>query len=186
MIEGAPDLALLADIYEVRLHVEQSCAELAAQRRTAQDIKALRKALDEMGVAVKSRTDGTAADVRFHLAIAEATRNAAMRKLLEFLHGSLGDSVKRARANSDRVPGQPEIAQAEHKALFAAIEAGDPTAARAAVCNHLEHAAQRLGVRIGSSPPRFAATQGAKQVMTQLKRLITCVYVPTSARVLSQ
>jgi GntR family transcriptional repressor for pyruvate dehydrogenase complex len=151
-LDRGGNVGLLADTYEMRLHVEQSCAELAATRRSAQDLKALRAALDEMALAVKSRTDGTEADVRFHLAMAAATRNAAMRKLLEFVHGSLGESVKRARANSDRVPGNPEIAQAEHEALFAAIQAADPEAARAAVRVHLENAAKRLGLRIGSAP----------------------------------
>lgn len=154
-IDDEPDLGLLADTYEMRLHVEQSCAELAAQRRTAADLKTLRAALDEMQAAVRSHTDGTEADVRFHLAIAGATHNVAMLKLLQFLHGALGDSVKRARANSERVPGLPETAQVEHETLFAAIRAADPEAARAAARHHLETAAKRLGLRVG------AASRGA-------------------------
>ena len=35
------DRTLLADTYEVRLHVEQSCAELAALRRTPQELAAI-------------------------------------------------------------------------------------------------------------------------------------------------
>lgn len=142
--------SLLADTYEVRLHVEQSCAELAALRRTPQDLAAIHVELEQIGLAVKNRTDGTGADVRFHLAIAAASHNAAMLKLVKFLHGSLADSVKMARANSDRTPGRPEKVQAEHEALYRAIEAGDPQAARKAVRKHLEGAARRLGLRVGS------------------------------------
>lgn len=153
-IDTDVNLGMLADTYEVRLHVEQSCAELAAIRRTRQDLKQMRTELDQMALAVKTSTDGTAADVRFHLAIARATHNTAMLKLLEFLHGSLGDSVKMARANSARIPGHPEMAQAEHVTLFKAIEAGDPDVARDAVRHHLETAATRLGLRVGASAPQ--------------------------------
>jgi GntR family transcriptional repressor for pyruvate dehydrogenase complex len=153
IIVDSPDRGMLTDTYEMRLHVEQSCAELAAMRRSEEDIGALRAALDDMANAVCTRSDGTAADVRFHLAIAAATQNSAMRKLLEFLHTSLGESVKRARTNSNRTPDEPKIAQAEHEAIFAAIVTGDPLAAREAVRCHLESAAARLGLSIGSPSP---------------------------------
>ena len=142
--------SLLADTYEVRLHVEQSCAELAALRRTPQDLAAIYFELKQMDLAVKNRTDGTGADVRFHLAIAAATHNTAMLMLLKFLYGSLADSVKVARTNSDRTPGRPEKVQSEHEALYRAIEAGDPQTARKSVRKHLEGAAGRLGLPIGS------------------------------------
>lgn len=141
---------LLADTYEVRLHVEQSCAELAALRRTPRDLAAIHVELEQMGLAVKNRTDGTGADVRFHLAIAAATHNAAMLMLLKFLYGSLADSVKMARTNSDRTPGRPEKVQSEHEALYRAIEAGDPQTARKSVRKHLEGASRRLGLRVGA------------------------------------
>lgn len=160
-VDGDPSLKLLADTYEMRLHVEQSCAELAAQRRTAADLRLLRAALDEMAQAVRTHTDGTEADVRFHLGIAEATRNDAMRRLVAFLHGSLNDSVYRARSNSERTPGHPEAVQAEHEAIFDAVKAADPGLARAAVHRHLANAAQRLGLRIGSAPPAAATRRRA-------------------------
>lgn len=143
------DRTLLADTYEVRLHVEQSCAELAALRRTPQELAAIHGELAEMELAVRNRTDGTGADVRFHLAIAAATHNTAMLKLLKFLHGSLAGSIKLARTNSDSKPGRPEKAQAEHEALYRAIEAGDPQAARKSVRKHLQGASRRLGLRVG-------------------------------------
>lgn len=146
------DQALLADTYEVRLHVEQSCAELAALRRTNENLIEMRLALDEMAEAVKNHTNGTPADVRFHLAIARATHNEAMLKLLRFLHGSLEESVQLARVNSEKTPGQPQKTQLEHQSIYAAIEAADPLAARLAVKAHLDGAANRLGLRVGPHP----------------------------------
>ncbi|WP_326541084.1 FadR/GntR family transcriptional regulator [Pseudorhodoferax sp.] len=162
-VQDDPSLKVLADTYEMRLHVEQSCAELAAQRRTAADLKRLRAALDQMALAVRTRSDGTEADVRFHLGIAEATRNQAMRRLVEFLHGSLNDSVRRARSNSERTPGHPEAVQAEHEAIFAAVEAADPVRARAAVQEHLVRAAERLGLRIGNSSAASAPRAASRR-----------------------
>jgi GntR family transcriptional repressor for pyruvate dehydrogenase complex len=150
MIVDSPDRGMLTDTFEMRLHVEQSCAELAAMRRSEEDIDALRAALDDMASAVFTRSDGTAADVRFHLAIAAATQNSSMRKLLEFLDTSLSESVKRARTNSNKTTDEPKIAQAEHEAIFAAIVAGNPIDAREAVRCHLVLAAARLGLNIGS------------------------------------
>lgn len=144
------DQALLADTYEVRLHVEQSCAELASLRRTDENLAEMRAALEDMAESVNNRTNGTSADVQFHLAIARATHNEAMLKLLRFLHGSLKESVQLARVNSERTPGQPQKTQIEHQSIYLAIEAGDPVAARLAVKAHLEGAANRLGLRVGS------------------------------------
>ncbi len=158
------DHTLLADTYEVRLHVEQSCAELAALRRSSLDLISMRGELEQMALAVRNRTDGTAADVRFHLAIASATHNIAMLKLVKFLHGSLADSVKMARANSDRVPGHPEKAQQEHEALFKAIEVGDPKAARQAVRTHLEGAPKRLGLRIGPAKEKAPIPKTSRDI----------------------
>lgn len=143
------DIGMLAETFEMRLHVEQSCAELAAQRRTRKDLVLLRTELSAMAEAVLQRADGTAADVRFHFAVAATARNSAMLKLVEFVHGSLAASVKTARSNSDLTPGHPEAAQAEHVAIYQAIEAGDADAARLAVRLHMEGAAQRLGIRVG-------------------------------------
>ena len=149
-VEQGERIDLLSDTFEMRLHIEQSCAELAAQRRTRGDLAVLLKELKAMEAAVAHRSDGTAADVRFHFAVATAARNAAMLKLVEFVHGALANTVKTAREHSNMTPGHPAAAQAEHVAIYEAIKAGDAEAARTAVRRHMEGAARRLGIRIGT------------------------------------
>lgn len=150
------DAALLADVLEMRLHVEQSCAELAALRRSDRDLAGLRRALDAMACAEREGADGSEADVEFHVGIARATRNAALMRLVEYVHGAIGQSVRAARANSRRTPGLPAEAQREHEAIVRAIAAQDAAAAREAARAHLLNAAQRLARRAGRDLPAAA------------------------------
>ena len=137
---------LLAEVFEVRLLVEQSCAGLAAQRRTPQDVLGLRQALDDILDAMSQGQDASDADVRFHLAVAAATHNASLHRLTNFLHSTLHDSVRTARRNSNRTPGMSTHAEAEHQAIFAAIRDQQPDAARQAMRLHLEGATRRLNL----------------------------------------
>ena len=136
----------LAEAFEVRLLVEQACASVAAQRRQAQDVQTLRQALDDIRAAMAQGGDATEADVRFHLAVAAATQNKALHRLTGFLHGALRTSVRTARDNSIRTSGLSEYAEAEHEAIFSAIEQRQPAAARQAMRAHLQGAARRLGL----------------------------------------
>ena len=56
----------------------------------------------------------------------------------------------------------------EHQALLAAIEAGDPTAARSAAARHMHNAA----ARIGQADPAFWAQDGGRyaQALIQARR----------------
>lgn len=136
----------LAEVFEVRLLVEQACASVAARRRTKKDLQALRQALDDIRSAMERGEDATDADVRFHLALAAATQNKALLRLTGFLHGALRTSVSTARDNSIRIPGLSAHAEAEHEAIFSAILKQQPTAARRAISAHLQGAARRLGL----------------------------------------
>lgn len=142
---------MLADTFEMRLHMEQSCAELAAARRRDEDLVLLETHLSAMAQAVQEGKDGTEHDVQFHLAIAGATQNQALWQLANFLHGTLSDVVSTARANSGRTPGQPEQAQKEHEAIYRAILERDPITAGQAIRRHLERAAQRLRLKFSGT-----------------------------------
>ncbi|MNW22198.1 FCD domain protein [compost metagenome] len=54
--------------------------------------------------------------------------------------------MRTARGNSQRQPGLPEQVHGEHVAIFEAIRAADPEAARLAAAAHLRNAAARLGL----------------------------------------
>lgn len=146
----------LRHVLELRLVVEVAAAELAAARRTERDLVAMRAALDAMTEAVCRRTDGSDADDRFHAAIAAATHNPDLGRLVEFLRYQFWRTRRPTWSPAGHEAGEPAIAQTEHQVLFAAVAAGDRTAAAAAARAHLLSSASRLGL----SEPVGGDTQG--------------------------
>jgi DNA-binding FadR family transcriptional regulator len=75
-----------------------------------------------------------ALDVKFHVAIASASQNQLLRKLLEDLHGAMQDSRRLTLARSER---QPKVSVKQHQAILDAIVAGDVRRARLEANRHL-------------------------------------------------
>jgi GntR family transcriptional regulator, transcriptional repressor for pyruvate dehydrogenase complex len=130
-----PDFASVA---EVRGVLEVAAVELAAQRATPADLERLESALDRMADSVDEVEAAALADLEFHRAIASATQN----QLFLLLHDSIGEAlvdVRRtslARGHAERV----RVRDA-HRRILDAVAAHDPTAAQAAMREHLQHVA---------------------------------------------
>src|SRR5450432_72602 len=73
--ESEPDLQLLNSLFELRTVVESAAAGLAARRRSAAHLKALRSALDGMATHTLATEAGRQADLDFHTALLNATGN---------------------------------------------------------------------------------------------------------------
>lgn len=141
-----PELGELRDIFELRAMVESAVAELAAQRRDKKDLKAMAQHLRKMDEAMTEGHDGTEADDNFHIAMANATHNSYITRLVEFLGQHFSDSRKLAWHGTRRELAHPREAQREHHVLFEAISRGDAEAARRAALDHLRGAAGRFGI----------------------------------------
>lgn len=131
----------LRDHFELRVILETEAARLAAQHRTARDIRKLEKTLKARGEwAEGSDLDRfLKADTAFHLAVAEATHNEALIELYRYF---LVAARQAGRAVMEE-HGLPEPGYAAHERIFRAIEQGDGArAARAAsaVVRPLVHA----------------------------------------------
>ncbi|WP_238017151.1 FCD domain-containing protein [Dactylosporangium sp. AC04546] len=118
------------ELFEARLVLEPALAALAAERAGAEQVAALRAALDD--------PDPMIADVRLHALLAETAGNALLAAMLETL-ATLGRS---SRARTAQRPGVLERTAADHAAIVAAVEARDPAAARAAMTDHLTRIAR--------------------------------------------
>ncbi len=144
--EAAPLLGEMHDIFELRAMIEGAVAELAARRRTPADLVAMDAQLAAMDKALAAGSDGTGADDAFHVAIATATRNAHVGDLVRFLGHHFSDTRRLTWPATDADATAPRAAQREHRALFAAIAAGQPLLARRRALEHLRKAAARVGI----------------------------------------
>ena len=144
---AADEVGAIADVLrllEMRMGFEAEMADLAARRRTDADLAALRSALD----AMEASTDvdaSVAADTAFHAAIAAATGNDYFLRFTQFLGVRLVPSRKLYLQGSDEQRHQhyAHTINDDHRAIFAAIEAQDPAAARRAARRHMEKSAAR-------------------------------------------
>lgn len=131
-------------LLEMRMGFEVEMADLAARRRTDADLAELRCALD----AMDGSTDvdaSVAADAGFHAAIARATGNPHFLRFTQFLGVRLVPSRRLYLQGDDPVRHQryAQTINRDHEAIYSAIEAGDPAAARRAARRHIEKSIRR-------------------------------------------
>jgi GntR family transcriptional repressor for pyruvate dehydrogenase complex len=130
-----------ADYLEYRREVEGITAELAARRATADD-RALLEGIMRRMEEVHRKGDfdeEVAIDVEFHNAVGECAHNIVLLHTLRSCYRLLADGVFLSRALIYRAPGTQETLLAQHRAIFDAIMAGRPEAARQAARDHIDH-----------------------------------------------
>ncbi|MFC7739360.1 FadR/GntR family transcriptional regulator [Roseomonas sp. GCM10028921] len=155
----------LRSVYELRSGLEVASAGLAAIHRSEADLHVLGKAL----VAMEQPQTRPAADLRFHAAIAAATRNEHYRGLVMLLAKELSGLIREANSGAaDYRKPEAEVLLAEHHRIHDAIAAGDAEAARTAMAMHLHNSAQRFSIEIrgmglsGRAVPAVAPAPAAK------------------------
>jgi GntR family transcriptional regulator, transcriptional repressor for pyruvate dehydrogenase complex len=124
----------LPDILDARAALETKLAELAATRRTDDDLQAIGTALETMAVQVASGELGEDGDRRFHAAVTAAAHS----ELLADFMRQIADQIAESRHESLTEPGRPPSSLRQHRKIADAIRAGDPKAAARAMRSHLE------------------------------------------------
>ena len=127
----------LPDVLEAREALEVKLAELAAARRSDQDLDAMRKALDHMKDDVDRGGLGIEGDAGFHHAIALAARNEVLLHMID----AMADVVNETRVESLSEPGRPPRSLQAHGRILWAIESRDVVAAGEAMKAHLREVA---------------------------------------------
>jgi GntR family transcriptional repressor for pyruvate dehydrogenase complex len=125
--------ATLLELYEVRKVMEVEAAGLAAGRRTDEDLAHMAAAIDDMEGGLSAQDRYIGADLRFHLAVAQATRNRMVLRMMD----AVRDLLHRALASIYLIPGSPQRSIMQHRGILAAIAAGDAEAARERMREHL-------------------------------------------------
>jgi GntR family transcriptional regulator, transcriptional repressor for pyruvate dehydrogenase complex len=132
------------EVLELRQIVEAGAAELAALRRTDDDLQAIRVALEGMHAALEQRTDGSVHDDAFHAAIAHASHNSHIAKFVEFLGAQFSDSRKATWDDIGYGVGIATVGQSDHAAIYKAIVAGDGAKAKRISHSHVQRAIDRI------------------------------------------
>lgn len=132
---GGERVAISKKLLEARWLVEVGVAQLAARRRSSQDIADLEAALEDMrGANAAGRTDDfVEADIRFHQVIMRAAGNELVAALFE----PIEQLVHEGRRETSQFQVARRHAVAAHQRILDALLAEDPEAARYAMEAHL-------------------------------------------------
>ena len=133
---------------EARLLLEPEIARLAADRRTDEDLATMIAAIDAERAA-RTSDAGHDASRAFHLAVAAATRNDALVRLLEALW--IADVGRRLLAQRRRAPTWQAADVEEHREILVAIEGRDG-----------EHAVRLMREHVGSAVRHWSRSKGAR------------------------
>ena len=127
------DLQDLADILEVRFHIEHSMIDQVVGAVTAEQIAELRTILTRMATAVAQDKSYADEDRLFHRTLWSNVHNRSVGKIVDIFWMVFAQ----ARRRSD-VPANPdhEAIYQWHVAIVDALEAGDVEAARVAMVCH--------------------------------------------------
>ena len=120
-------------VHEVRSTIEVEMAGLAAERRTDDELRAMREAHARFEAFIADVEKAAAADVEFHALIARATQN----DLFSVLLGSIGDALIEIRHETLAGGSGQETIDA-HVLILDRIAARDAEGARAAMRAHLD------------------------------------------------
>lgn len=136
----------ILELIEAREIFEVKIVELAAQRATADDIKAIKRVLLKMGEEPDANDKGEKndeeieSDTEFHLAIARASHNFVFVNIMR-LHLEL---LKNTRERTSQIPGRSEQRKKEHLDIFTAIEDHNDKKAANAMLNHLKQIRENI------------------------------------------
>lgn len=133
---GALPKASAFEVTEARLLVESEAAALAAMHISDEGIERLGALIDQMRTGGEDAANE--ADEQFHLTIAEASHNAALLHTVKSLW-RLREELPEVKATYEAVCVHDAASRTdEHRAVFEALKARDPAAARTAMREHFQ------------------------------------------------
>lgn len=136
----------LLETLEVRLGLEREASQLAAVRRTGDDLKKIENCLKDCKIAAKNNDpfQFTKMDIIFHKSIAQATHN----KMFIDLYMNITDELQNFIDEIMRIKNPVSFENVVHSDLFEAINAGNPQLALESVNEYLNNAKELLSAMI--------------------------------------
>lgn len=128
------------DVLRARRLVEGEAAALAARNATPAQVAAMEAAFERLAGEMRANRMQSAADREFHLCIAGASANSALKLVIERLWAEGGQPLNARMEALFVTRGRKRDNIAEHRAVLEAIRRRDAAAARRAMRQHLANA----------------------------------------------
>lgn len=125
---------LMGELLDFRRILEPPLAARAATHASADEIAEMEDILDRQEAKLRKGESTIPEDSEFHYAVAMASGNSVVLKVLDILM----DLLRETRERSLQVEGRPQKSLAGHRRILAAIKRHDAEAAKAAMRRHIE------------------------------------------------
>ena len=127
------DDSTASDVFEMRLLLEPHVVSLAAQRATEADLRLMDEHLVHQEADIAAGGTGVEDDARFHFAIAEATKNAALIAVTR----AISDILSQSREDSLLSLERSRLSLQSHREILGAIQREEPPEAALAMRRHI-------------------------------------------------
>jgi GntR family transcriptional regulator, transcriptional repressor for pyruvate dehydrogenase complex len=125
---------LMGELLDFRKIIEPPLAARAATHASADEISEMEDILKRQEVKLREGASTVGEDSEFHYAVAMASGNSVVLKVLDILMDLLRDT----RERSLQIEGRPQKSLAGHHKILSAIKRHDAEAAKAAMRRHIE------------------------------------------------
>ena len=129
------------DLFEARMGIEGIIADLAAKKRTEEDLQAMEAALQKMRTHVEDKKEYIKYEIEFHQAIIRAAKNTILKDFMEKMYKVLYESRKRTVEQLKDVYRESYL---EHYQIYRHIKEGDPERAKKAMVDNLTEVEERF------------------------------------------
>lgn len=141
---------VLVHLMEARLAVESPAAAFAAERKTAEELARMRDCVAHLervqGDLDEGLSSGAIWDSSLHGIIVNAAHNPVLSRLYEGLAATMERYIITSRTKIMALDAWPGTILEEHRAIVAAIAAGDGIGAEEAMRSHLTKALGQLRI----------------------------------------
>ena len=124
------------DLFEARIGIEGVVAELAAKKRSDEDLKRMELALQKMRSNLNNKEQYIKFEIEFHQAVIRASRNSILEDLMEKINKLLYESRKKTIEYLKDVYKDSYL---KHYQIYRSIKDNDTKKARKAMIQHLSY-----------------------------------------------
>ncbi|WP_298497050.1 FadR/GntR family transcriptional regulator [uncultured Algibacter sp.] len=137
------DLPNFKSLVETRILLELKAVKLASLRRTKEDLKRIKSALDAHKKKLLSGEDAVQEDLLFHLAIAKASGNVTINQIMIAITPQIIVDFKKYHTDYDDLD---ELRIKEHSEIYEAIKIQDSQLAKSKMKKHFKLLYEYCGV----------------------------------------